>query len=113
VYALSVFTHLPEPLLFDWMREMDRVLMPGGFLIASTHGDACLPALDAAQQAAFRAGQAVVTDAPAAGTNRCGVYVSEAYIRSRMADAFRVLDVVPQGARGNPPQDLTLFQKPV
>jgi SAM-dependent methyltransferase len=112
VYALSVFTHLPEPLLFDWMREMERVLAPGGLLVASTHGDACLGALDAAEQAAFRAGQAVVKDEPSAGTNRCGVYVSEEYVRSRMAEGFEVLDVVLQGARGNPPQDLTLFRKP-
>ncbi|MNC85069.1 hypothetical protein D3C83_06440 [compost metagenome] len=112
VYALSVFTHLPEPLLVDWMREMDRVLVPGGLLIASTHGEACLDALDAGEQAAFRTGQAVVKDEGSAGTNRCGVYVSAGYIRSRMAGRFRVLDIVPQGARGNPPQDLTLLQKP-
>jgi SAM-dependent methyltransferase len=112
VYALSVFTHLPETLLFDWMHEMDRVLVPGGFLVISTHGDACVDVLDAAQQAAFRAGRAVVRDDRSAGTNRCGVYVSEAYVRSRMAAGFDVLDVMAQGARGNPPQDLTLFRKP-
>lgn len=112
VYALSVFTHLPEPLLGDWMREMARVLVPGGLLVASTHGSACLDALDADEQAAFHAGQAVVKDEASAGTNRCGVYVSMEYVRSRMARGFRVLDIVPEGAKGNPPQDLVLMQKP-
>jgi SAM-dependent methyltransferase len=111
VYALSVFTHLPEPLLFDWMREVRRVLVPHGLLVLSTHGDAYLSQLTLEEQAAFRAGHAVVRDDRSAGTNRCGVYMSEAFIRTRMADGFRVLDVVPQGARGNPPQDLALLQR--
>jgi SAM-dependent methyltransferase len=113
VYALSVFTHLPEPLMLAWMQEMARVLAPGGFLIVSTHGEACLDGLTPEQRAAFRAGRAVVRDEPSAGTNRCGVYVSEEYVRRRMASGFLVLAVVPQGARGNPPQDLILLQKKI
>jgi 2-polyprenyl-3-methyl-5-hydroxy-6-metoxy-1,4-benzoquinol methylase len=111
VYALSVFTHLPEPLCFAWMREMERLVTTGGFLIVSTHGDACLGALTVDQQAQFRAGRAVVKDQESAGTNRCGVYASEEYIRTRLAGSFHVVDFLPQGARGNPPQDLVLMQK--
>jgi hypothetical protein len=47
----------------------------------------------------------------AGGTNRCGVYFSDEYIRTCFADGFRVLDFVPQGAKGNPHQDLVLLQK--
>jgi SAM-dependent methyltransferase len=112
VYALSVFTHLPEPLQFAWMREMKRVLKPGGFLIFSTHGEPYLGDLTPDQQADFRAGRAVVKERDDAGTNRCGVYVSEAYVRTRLADGFRMVDFLPQGATGNPLQDLVLFQKP-
>ena len=79
VYALSVFTHLPEPLHFAWMREMKRVLKTDGYLIFSTHGEPYLGDLTPDQQAEFRAGRVVVKDQDAAGTNRCGVYVSEEY----------------------------------
>jgi 2-polyprenyl-3-methyl-5-hydroxy-6-metoxy-1,4-benzoquinol methylase len=113
VYALSVFTHLPEPLMFAWMREMERILKPGGFLIVSTHGEPYLGHLSPGQQAEFRSGRAVVKDEESAGTNRCGVYLPEAYVRTRLADGFRVVDFRPQGATGNPPQDLVLLQKPV
>lgn len=37
VYAVSVFTHLDAAGQLDWLRELHRVLRPGGLLIASTH----------------------------------------------------------------------------
>lgn len=111
VYALSVFTHLPEPLLSGWREELRRVIRPGGWLIVSTHGEAFLPQLSHAQQEEFRSDGAVVIDDRAAGTNRCGVYFSEHYIRQRFAQGFEVEDFVRQGAKGNPPQDLTLLRK--
>jgi SAM-dependent methyltransferase len=111
VYALSVFTHLPEPLSSAWLDEMRRVLKPGRWLILSTHGEAYLDDLSAEQQRTFHAGQAVVKHPESAGTNRCGVYVSEGYLRRRFADGFRIVDFVPKGASGNPFQDLVLLQK--
>src|SRR5262245_13129545 len=111
VYALSVFTHLPEPLLFAWMREMDRVLKREGLLVISTHGEPYLAELTPEDQARFRSGRAVVREQDSAGTNLCGVYLSEEYVRTRLAEGFRVIDFLPQGAKGNPPQDLVLLQK--
>jgi SAM-dependent methyltransferase len=111
VYALSVFTHLPEPLLSAWMSEIERVVKRGGYLVISTHGEPCLSQLTPEQQAEFRSGRIVVKDAESAGTNRCGVYMSEECVRMCFASRFRVVDLLPQGAKGNPPQDLVLLQK--
>jgi SAM-dependent methyltransferase len=111
VYALSVFTHTPEPLLLPWMRDLWRVLRPGGFLIVTTHGEAYLGELTVEEQGRFRSGRPVAKHEDAGGTNRCGVYFSDEYIRTRFADGFRVLDFLPQGAKGNPHQDLVLLQK--
>jgi SAM-dependent methyltransferase len=38
VYALSIFTHLNEALQFEWLRELHRVMRPGGIAILTTHG---------------------------------------------------------------------------
>ncbi len=39
VYALSVFTHIPLQWQGLWLRELRRVLRPGGCLLATVHGD--------------------------------------------------------------------------
>jgi SAM-dependent methyltransferase len=113
VYALSVFTHLPRPLLKPWMSELSRILIPGGHLLITTHGEAYMSGLTPEEQDEFRRGSPVVRNADVAGTNHCGVYFSEAYIRGTLASGFEVLEFVPQGALGNPHQDLVLLRKPV
>lgn len=38
IYALSVFTHLTEQSQFDWIRELTRVVKPGGLLFLTFLG---------------------------------------------------------------------------
>ena len=110
VYALSVFTHLPRTLQQQWMGELARVLTPNGYLIVSTHGEACLDSLTEVERNRFRDGQLVVRHEAEAGSNRCGVFFSEDYVRLHLAPGFLIRDYAPRGARGNPPQDLVLLQ---
>lgn len=42
VYAISVFTHLPEDLELLWLRELARITKPGGILLLSTAGEALI-----------------------------------------------------------------------
>lgn len=39
IYAVSVFTHLDEERQFEWLRELRRVLKPGGTLLFTVHGE--------------------------------------------------------------------------
>lgn len=39
VYSVSVFTHLPADMQTAWIREMHRIISPGGLLVASFHGE--------------------------------------------------------------------------
>jgi SAM-dependent methyltransferase len=110
VYALSVFTHLPEELQLAWTKELRRILRPGGWLLLSTHGEPYLERLDAAEQERFRAGDLVVRWEQVAGTNLCSAFHPESYVRSRLADGFEVVEFSPQGAAGNPHQDLTVLR---
>jgi SAM-dependent methyltransferase len=38
IYSISVFTHLDDRLLLDWLSELRRALRPGGILLVSFHG---------------------------------------------------------------------------
>src|SRR4051795_898861 len=69
VYALSVFTHLPEELQLAWADELRRVLAPGGRLVLSTHGERYRERLDAAESRAFDAGELVTRRNEIAGSN--------------------------------------------
>jgi SAM-dependent methyltransferase len=38
IYAISIWTHFDEAPTLDWLREMRRLLRPGGLLLLTTHG---------------------------------------------------------------------------
>lgn len=112
IYALSIFTHLPEHLQYPWMRELWRVLMSGGYLIITTCGEHYFDRLDDHQKDTFRSNQIVVKRAEMQGTNACAAYHPFDYVRAKLATDFNIVDFIPKGAKGNPEQDLYLLKKP-
>ena len=113
IYALSVFTHLREPLQHFWIKELSRVLKPGGFLFITVHGELFyLPQLFPEDQERFKRGELVVYGGENEGSNICTAFHPEEYVREKMAKDLIVVDFVPEGAAGNPRQDVYLLQKP-
>ncbi len=113
IYCLSVFTHLSEHLQQFWMGELARVLAPGGYLLITTHGDHYLPMLSPEEQSCYRAGEPVVRKAGRQGSNDCAAFHPETYVRQTLARDFEVAEMVPEGALGNPSQDVYLLRKPL
>ena len=111
VYALSVFTHLTADLQLAWRDELRRVLRPGGRLLITTHGTSYVPRLDSTERASFEAGELVVRWGDVVGSNLCSSYHPERYLRDTFAEGFTFVELEPEGARGNPTQDLVLLQK--
>lgn len=115
VYAFSVFTHLTEQQQLYWIDELNRVLKPGGYLLFSVHGESAYfkdDYLSKEEQQRFKNGELVVQSDDQAGTNACGAFHPEIYIREQMAKDFIFVDYVPEGALGNPWQDVVLLKKP-
>jgi SAM-dependent methyltransferase len=112
VYALSVFTHLTAELQLAWRDELRRVLRPGGRLLVTTHGTSYTPRLDAEERDRFERGELVVRWSDLPGTNLCSAYHPERYLRDTFANGFASVELEPEGARGNPTQDLVLLRKP-
>lgn len=110
VYALSVFTHLPEAQQRAWFAELGRVIAPEGWLIVSLHGEAYLPELGPEEQGVFRSGKLVVVGSDEAGSNACNAFHPTAAVPD-LAAGWDLVVRWPEGARGNPKQDLLLLRK--
>jgi len=113
VYALSVFTHLTADLQTAWRDELARILGPGGRLLLTTHGRSYLPRLEEDERARFDAGELVVRWGDLPGSNLCSAYHPERYLRETLAEGFDVLAFEPEGALGNPTQDLVVLRRAV
>ncbi len=74
VYAMSVFTHLPEEAENFWIRELNRIIKPGGWLMISLRGRSYLGKLNDREQARFNIGKLVVRNPDEAGKNQCDSY---------------------------------------
>lgn len=111
-YAFSVFTHLPEGLQREWLRELERVLRPGGYLLLSTLGEyyAGLHRLTEAERQAFGEGRLVVLFEDYAGESFCSAYHPREYVERVLARGFDYLHYRPGDAVET--HDLHLLRKP-
>jgi SAM-dependent methyltransferase len=112
IYAFSVLTHLPVPVQHAWVDELVRVLRTGGLLLLSTHGERYFERLTPAEQDVFRRGEVVVRFEQVAGTNLCTAFHPPAYVREWLGADLDLVAEIPEGAKGNPHQDVFLFRKP-
>jgi SAM-dependent methyltransferase len=111
IYAFSVFTHFPGYLQTSWLKELHRILKPNGYLIVSLHGDYYLQNMSEPEKKDYEEGNFVVLRSDKTGQNSCMAYHPQKYVRNVfIKDKFEIVDFVPQGALGNPEQDLYLLK---
>lgn len=95
VYAISILTHLTEPVARRWMGDWRRILKPGGLLLFSTHGDELRDKLGTEQRRRYDAGEIVVVSARVEGTNACSAHHPYRYVSERLLDGFELASHVP------------------
>jgi SAM-dependent methyltransferase len=112
IYSISVFTHLTESGQRFWMDEIKRVLNPGGHLLFTVHGLSRLRELSPEQRQIFEAGSPVIVGSQYSGTNFCGTYHPEQYVRGVLCKDWHLVAFEP-GAAKDANQDIFLMQKPL
>jgi SAM-dependent methyltransferase len=95
VYALSVFTHLTEPLQHAWMSELRRVIRPGGILMFTTRGDTWAWKLSGDERARYDRHELIVRYGDVTGTNLCAAFHPFGYVRTRLLEGFTLQESLP------------------
>jgi SAM-dependent methyltransferase len=111
IYAVSVFTHLPESLQDRWMAELSRILRPGGHLLLTLHGEAFVTRLTREEQDRFQANQFVVRCEKDPGTNACAAFHPKQFVLEKLARGFELIDYIKNPSPGMAgPQDIYLLR---
>ena len=93
VYAISIFTHLTDDLAIAWMREIKRVLAPGGSFFFTTHGESYRDRLNPEELARFDAGGSVVQFASTEGSNLCAAFSPRSWVESNLLEGFELVEL--------------------
>lgn len=99
VYALSVFTHLPDGLQLAWMAELSRVLKPGGHLLMTTQGESFLPYMSEEERRRFRSGRLVVREQGTVGGNPFVAIHPPEYVKTHLPPDLALVSFVPETRR--------------
>jgi SAM-dependent methyltransferase len=111
VYGLSVLTHHTTDLQRAWRAELRRVLRPGGLLLLTTHGGAYRERLTPPERERFDDGVVVVRWSEAQGSNLCAAYHPPGSLERLLPLGLAFLELEPEGALGNPRQDVNVIRK--
>ena len=115
VFGISVFTHLPEDMQFQWLEELRRITEPGGVVVVTTHGEHHYLKLlgERDLEAMTSKGFVYIDSGYGESVALPGFYQtafhSAAYIREHWSRYFDVIDILPPGASGH--QDTVLLRK--
>ncbi len=115
VYAISVFTHLDEPMQLAWLDEFSRILKPRGWLLLTVHGRPTMGVLSPEERSAVEA-RGILFKTGRTGRLKLdglpdfyqGTYQTPEYAQSTWNRRFEIVRYVERGMNGH--QDLVLLR---
>jgi SAM-dependent methyltransferase len=96
LYAYSVLTHLRETTASDWLREIARVLRPGGLALLTFHDEAYAEVFGPAPvRAALAKRNYVVFNDALEGSNYISAWTTREHFARLASGPFEVLEILP------------------
>lgn len=104
VFAVSVMTHLTEPVQKEWLRELSRLLRPGGIAVLTFHGPAAVAfaSIDRDPQwwaqwkgTGFDDGALDLAISTAEANYYRNTYQTAEHVRRSWTDSFELLEIRP------------------
>jgi SAM-dependent methyltransferase len=114
ILSYSVFTHLRREVQEAWLRELHRVLKPGGWFVTTTHGEFAFQFTTQRLKPEWPIDEFYdVADPTLNGIAPADYYrttfQSEHYTRREFGKFFEIVEYAPRGATNF--QDLVLMRK--
>lgn len=117
IYCVSLFTHLDEPAQDQWLREMARILKPGGMFVTTAHGRHTLVSCTTAERAQLqrdgfvyrvdRRGRFKVDGLPDFYQT---AFHTRAYVAAHWGSVLPIVRHIEGGLNGQ--QDIVIMRKP-
>lgn len=113
VYSISIFTHLPEDMQHAWLKELARIIRPGGVGVFTVHGEKFFQALakrtsrNELMKKGFFYNEGVVTDGLPEFYQTA--FHTHEYIRREWQRHFEVVSIHTEGVGKH--QDAVLVRK--
>jgi SAM-dependent methyltransferase len=111
VYSLSVLTHLSEANCIAWVKELVRVLRPGGTLIFTTKGDFSAKRLFGRELRKYKSGIPVVRGNAREGKRIYDTVHPPEYVKKVLLEGLEPVEFTPVGMTQYG-QDLWVARKP-
>jgi SAM-dependent methyltransferase len=114
VYAISIFTHLPEQMQFQWLSELHRITSPGAVILLTVHGENYLRLFPQTTQNIAQQNGGFFYNDDANSTDGLprfykNAYHTSDYIKNRWNDFFEVVDYRRLAMEGH--QDIVVCKR--
>ena len=111
IYGLSVFTHLSKKSHTEWIKELERVLKPGGTLIFTTHGDNFIGMLSDQERKLYEANELVIRAKDEEGKRDFTAFHPPLFVKNHLLNQFNILHHVNAPQDESMKQDIWVVQK--
>ncbi len=96
IYGISIFTHLSADSHIEWIRELYRLLKPGGVLLITVQGEKARGKLLPAEQEVFDSGGLVIRSFEKEGNRMFAAFQPEPFMK-QLLQRFTILRHIPGG----------------